>query len=185
MKKIFIALTAAVMALTLCACGGNDSGKTSDASKASKASTASTASAASTADTDTSKSDTDLKAILEKVKAEVKMPADTSDFNAAKMKRTFGIEEDLMDDFAGLYCTDGLTQDEIVYVKAKNEDAAKKIEEQLQKNWESKYNVIKNYSPEQVKNIESAKVEKNGLYVSLVISADADKIKSIFSEGIK
>ena len=101
------------------------------------------------------------------------------------MKRTFGIEEDLMDDFAGLYCTDGLTQDEIVYVKAKNEDAAKKIEEQLQKNWESKYNVIKNYSPEQVKNIESAKVEKNGLYVSLVISADADKIKSIFSEGIK
>ena len=182
MKKIFIALTAAVMALTLCACGGNDSGKTSDASKAS---TASTASAASTADTDTSKSDTDLKAILEKVKAEVKMPADTSDFNAAKMKRTFGIEEDLMDDFAGLYCTDGLTQDEIVYVKAKNEDATKKIEEQLQKNWESKYNVIKNYSPEQVKNIESAKVEKNGLYVSLVISADADKIKSIFSEGIK
>lgn len=182
MKKIFIALTAAVMALTLCACGGNDSGKTSDASKAS---TASTASAVSTADTDTSKSDTDLKAILEKVKAEVKMPADTSDFNAAKMKRTFGIEEDLMDDFAGLYCTDGLTQDEIVYVKAKNEDAAKKIEEQLQKNWESKYNVIKNYSPEQVKNIESAKVEKNGLYVSLVISADADKIKSIFSEGIK
>lgn len=182
MKKIFIALTAAVMALTLCACGGNDSGKTSDASKAS---IASTASAVSTADTDTSKSDTDLKAILEKVKAEVKMPADTSDFNAAKMKRTFGIEEDLMDDFAGLYCTDGLTQDEIVYVKAKNEDAAKKIEEQLQKNWESKYNVIKNYSPEQVKNIESAKVEKNGLYVSLVISADADKIKSIFSEGIK
>ena len=182
MKKIFIALTAAVMALTLCACGGNDSGKTSDASKAS---TASTASAASTADTDTSKSDTDLKAILEKVKAEVKMPADTSDFNAAKMKRTFGIEEDLMDDFAGLYCTDGLTQDEIVYVKAKNEDAAKKIEEQLQKNWESKYNVIKNYSPEQVKNIESAKVEKNGLYVSLVISADAEKIKSMFSEGIK
>ena len=182
MKKIFIALTAAVMALTLCACGGNDSGKTSDASKAS---TASTASAVSTADTDTSKSDTDLKAILEKVKAEVKMPADTSDFNAAKMKRTFGIEEDLMDDFAGLYCTDGLTQDEIVYVKAKNEDAAKKIEEQLQKNWESKYNVIKNYSPEQVKNIESAKVEKNGLYVSLVISADADKIKSMFSEGIK
>ena len=182
MKKIFIALTAAVMALTLCACGGNDSGKTSDASKAS---IASTASAVSTADTDTSKSDTDLKAILEKVKAEVKMPADTSDFNAAKMKRTFGIEEDLMDDFAGLYCTDGLTQDEIVYVKAKNEDAAKKIEEQLQKNWESKYNVIKNYSPEQVKNIESAKVEKNGLYVSLVISADADKIKRIFSEGIK
>ena len=38
---------------------------------------------------------------------------------------------------------------------------------------------------EQVKNIESAKVEKNGLYVSLVISAEAEKIKSMFSEGIK
>ena len=178
MKKIFLVLTAAALALTLCACGGNDGSKSSEASTASTASVASAAS-------DTSKSDTDLKAILEKVKAEVKMPAETSDFNVAKMKRTFGIEEDWMDDFAGLYCTDGLTQDEIIYVKAKNEDTAKQIEAQLQKNWESKYNVIKNYSPEQVKNIESAKVDKNGLYVSLVISADAEKIKSMFNEGIK
>ncbi len=181
MKKIFLVVTAAALALTLCACGGNDSSKTSDASKASTASVASQASTES----DSSKSGSDLKSILEKVKAEVKMPAETSDFNAAKMKRTFGIEEDWMDDFAGLYCTDGLTQDEIVYVKAKNADTAKQVEAQLQKNWESKYNVIKNYSPEQVKNIESAKVEKNGLYVSLVISADAEKIKSMFSEGIK
>ena len=113
------------------------------------------------------------------------MPADTSDFTVAKMKRTFGIEEDMMEDFAGLYCTDGLRQDQIVYVKAKDEAAAAEIEKKLQDNWQSKYNVIKNYSPEQVAIIESAKVDRDGLYVSLVISADADKIKEMFKEGIK
>ena len=173
MKKIFLVLTAAALALTLCACGGNDSSKTSDASKASTASVASQASTES----DSSKSGSDLKSILEKVKAEVKMPAETSDFNAAKMKRTFGIEEDWMDDFAGLYCTDGLTQDEIVYVKAKNADTAKQVEAQLQKNWESKYNVIKNYSPENRRMLAELIVCDDIAVASMVYSEDGETLK--------
>ncbi len=196
MKKLFIALTAAALVLTFCACG-NSGNEKSGASGTTSASSVSAQSKAEASDVQSSDEKSDvqseavseqqtgnLQQLLEKVKAEVTMPAETADFNAKRMKRTFGIESDWMDDFAGLYCTDGLTQDQIVYVQAKDEAAADEIEKKLQDNWQSKYNVIKNYSPEQVANIESAKVERNGLYVSLVISADADKIKSIFNEGI-
>lgn len=186
MKKIFIILTVAALALTLCACGSSKNENSADSKTSLASVTEESKEEGSNDDTASSVNNISgkLQALLEKVKAEVKMPAETSDFNAKKMKRTFGIEEDMMVDFAGLYCTDGLTQDEIIYVKAKDEAAAAEIEKKLQANWESKYSVIKNYSPEQVSNIENAKVEKNGLYVSLVISADSDKIKSIFNEGI-
>ncbi len=187
MKKVAMILTAAALVLTLTACSGSDNKTASDSSKqSSAASPASTASTASTVSTESTEGENSpLKAVLVTVKKEVAMPADTSDFTVAKMKRTFGIEEDMMEDFAGLYCTDGLRQDQIVYVKAKDEAAAAEIEKKLQDNWQSKYNVIKNYSPEQVAIIESAKVDRDGLYVSLVISADADKIKEMFKEGIK
>lgn len=125
-----------------------------------------------------------LGSALERVKAEVEMPAETADTTARRLKRDYGITDDMYDDFAGLYCTDGLAQDTVVYVKAKDETSADQIAQKLQDSWQSKYNVIKNYSPEQMANIEAAKVERNGLYVSLVISADAERIKSIFNEAI-
>ena len=62
--------------------------------------------------------------------------------------------------------------------------AAKEVADKLQNDWQSKYNVIKNYDPDQVKIIESAKVETNGLYVSLVISEKADQIKQIYNDAI-
>lgn len=185
MKKLAMIIIAGALALSLCACGNSGNGASSEASKTSSAVSAESKEASKESKDASAAEDSQLKTILEKVKKEITMPADTSDFTAAKMKRTFGIEEDMMDDFAGLYCTDGLRQDQIVYVKAKNEEAAAEIEKKLQDNWQSKYNVIKNYSPEQVAIIEAAKVDKDGLYVSLVISADADKIKEMFSEGTK
>lgn len=188
MKKLAIILVAGALALTLCACSSSGS-NTSEASKtASSVSAESKETSAASKDESkdaSSQEDSKLQAILEDVKKEITMPADTSDFTEAKMKRTFGIEKDMMEDFAGLYCTDGLRQDQIVYVKAKDEATAEEIEKKLQDNWQSKYNVIKNYSPDQVAIIEAAKVDKDGLYVSLVISEDADRIKEIFKNGIK
>ena len=207
MKIKVAVLTAALMAAMLVTGCSSDSGKKTDESSKAAASSAVSAQESkdeskadasekkessdkkeSSSATEESKSegtsDSALIKALEKVKSEVEMPAETADTTARRLKRDFGITEDMYDDFAGLYCTDGLAQDMVVYVKAKDESSADQIAQKLQDNWQSKYNVIKNYSPEQMANIEAAKVERNGLYVSLVISADAEKIKSIFSEAI-
>ena len=190
MKKILLGLIAGAMIITLCAC--SDSDKKQSKSEDSASSTVSAAADSKTEDeskadeikTDASaaEGESQLKTIYEKVKAEVKLPEEMSDFSAKRLERVLGVTEEQMEDFAGGICTDGVKQDQIIYIKAKSEDNVKDIQEKLQNNWDAIYNVIQNYDPKQKANIENAKVETNGLYVSLVISPDAEAIKSIFSE---
>ena len=187
MKKIFIALTAAALALTLCACGGNSNhSSNSSTNNSTQASTASTASAASQESAASATEGTaKLQGALDKVKAQVTFPGETADYSAKRIQRTFGITEEQMEEFAGLYCNDGVTQDQIIYIKAKSDADVKDIQDELKANLDSIYNVIKNYTPEQVEMIQKATVDTEGLYVSLVISNDAEKIKEIFNESIK
>ena len=107
-----------------------------------------------------------------------------SDFTEKRLERVLGVTSEQMEDFAGGICTDGVKQDQIIYIKAKTDADVADIQEKLQNNWEAIYNVIQNYDPKQKANIEKAKVETNGMYVSLVISPDADQIKKIFSDNI-
>ena len=73
MKKIFIALTAAALALTLCACGGNSNNSSnSSTNNSTQASTVSTASAASQESAASATEGTaKLQGALDKVKAQV------------------------------------------------------------------------------------------------------------------
>ncbi len=173
MKKLLIVLTAALLTVSLCACGGNNGGTT--ASTASETSTASVS-----ADVEL-----DLQAALAKVKTDITFPGDTIDFTAKRIKSTLGIEEGQMDDFSGLFCSDGVTQDQVIYIKAKTNDDVTFIQGKLKDHLDAIYNVIKNYTPEQADMIQKATVDTNGMYVSLVISDKADDIKKIYSESVK
>lgn len=192
MKKVFTVILSAMIVMSLAACGNSDSGTASKtesvssaaSSESSKAESSKAESKNESSVGETSTESSVLKTALEKVKAEVELPNDMSDFDAKRLKRVFGITEEQAEDFSGAICTDGLRQDEFIYVKAKDEAAAKEVADKLQNDWQSKYNVIKNYDPDQVKIIESAKVETDGLYVSLVISEKADQIKQIYKNSI-
>ena len=181
-KTIFAALAAASLCLALCACGGNNSNSESSAPESV---TSTAVSDSSVTPSETPAETGKLADALEKTKAEVTFPAETNDYNAKKIKRTFGIEEAQMEDFAGLYCIDGVTQDQFIYIKAKTADDVEPIRQALKANWESVYNVIKSYTPEQAAIIEKATVDVNGNYVSLVISGSAEQIKTIFSDYLK
>lgn len=192
MKKVFTVILSAMIVMSLAACGNSDSGTASKTESVSSAASSESSKAESSKAESKNESSVDetstessvLKTALEKVKAEVELPNDMSDFDAKRLKRVFGITEEQAEDFSGAICTDGLRQDEFIYVKAKDEAAAKEVADKLQNDWQSKYNVIKNYDPDQVKIIESAKVETDGLYVSLVISEKADQIKQIYKNAI-
>ena len=185
MKKLLLFAMTAVLAFSVCACSGEKKDSASDNTQSQAAVSADDVSAdeESTAD-DVSEtaSPADLGAAFEKVKAQVDLPEEMSDFSAKRLERVLGITEDEIEEFAGGVCTDGVKQDQIIYVKAKDESNVADIQEKLQNNLDSIHNVIEKYDPKQKANIENAKVETNGLYVSLVISPDAEAIKSIFSE---
>ena len=183
MKKLLLFAMTAVLAFSVCACSGEkkDSASGNTQSQAAVSADDVSADEESTAD-DVSEtaSPADLGAAFEKVKVQVELPEEMSDFSAKE--RVLGITEDEIEEFAGGVCTDGVKQDQIIYVKAKDESNVADIQEKLQNNLDSIHNVIEKYDPKQKANIENAKVETNGLYVSLVISPDAEAIKSIFSE---
>lgn len=191
MKKILTVVLSAMLVMSLAACGNSESGTFSKTeSTASEVSTESPKTESSKAESETSNDNSSaessvLQAALEKVKSDVELPSDMADFDERRLKRVFGISEEQVDDFSGAICTDGLKQDEFIYIKAKDESTVQEIADKLQNDWQSKYNVIKNYDPDQVKIIESAKVETNGLYVSLVISEKAEQIKQIYNDAIK
>lgn len=194
MKKMVTVILSALIVMSLAACGNSDSGTASKQESVSSAigsenvsSSVESSEAESKSESSNNQSsveDSVLQTALEKVKAEVDLPEDMADFDAKRLKRVFGITEEQAEDFSGAICTDGLKQDEFIYIKAKDEAAAKEIADKLQNDWQSKYNVIKNYDPDQVEIIENAKVETDGLYVSLVISSSAEQIKNIYSEAI-
>ena len=183
MKKVFAIILSAMIVMSFAACGNSNSGTDSktegtssvastESSKVESSQSKSKNESSNTSNTESSV----LSTALEKVKAEVELPSDMADFDERRLKRVFGITDEQAEDFSGAICTDGL--------KAKDEAAAKEVADKLQNDWQSKYNVIKNYDPDQVKIIESAKVETNGLYVSLVISEKADQIKQIYNDAI-
>ena len=70
--------------------------------------------------------------------------------------------------------------EEIVLVKAKDDAAADSIKTSLENRKQAKYNENKNYNPEQAEMIQKCSVERSGLYVSMILSPNAEKITSVY-----
>ncbi len=205
MKKLLLAVLTAAMIVSVSACNGDNKDTKPDntqtvQSSADEQSTDQTGEESSQAgtepgteestqdsvqeSTETPAADGSLASIYEMVKSQVQLPEEMIDITAKRLDRVMGITEDEMDEFTGGICADGVKQDQIIYIKAKDESKAEDIKAKLQTNLDSIYNVVQNYDPKQKANIENAKVEVEGLYVSLVISADSEQIRSIFSQNI-
>lgn len=104
--------------------------------------------------------------------------------SAASLTRYYGITEEQVEEFAGGINNSGVEQEEIVLVKATDNDAAAAVKTALENRYNAKLNENKNYNPEQAAIIEKCSVEQNGLYVSMIISPNADKITEIYKAGI-
>ena len=96
------------------------------------------------------------------------------------LDRFYGISADLVEDFAGGVNNSGVNMEEIVLVKAKDDNSASAVYSALENRKQAKYNENKNYNPEQAKVIENSNVERNGSYVALIISPNAEQIGKIY-----
>jgi hypothetical protein len=94
----------------------------------------------------------------------------------------FGIQSDSMEQFAAVTCANGISAQEIVLVKAKSDEDAKTVEQQLQKRLDSRMAEAKDYLPDQYAILEQCVVERNGCYVSLIISPEAEALTQLYHE---
>ena len=108
--------------------------------------------------------------------------SDMNDFqDVASLERYYGITAEEVVDFAGGINYSGVDQEEIVMVQASNEQAAEHIQTTLDNRRQSKYNENKNYHPDQVGMINRSRVDRNGMYISLFLSDNADQIREIYN----
>lgn len=128
--------------------------------------------------------DKSLTEIYSEIKAEITLPEMVEITSADRLDRNYGITEDMVAEFAGGIDSSGVTMTEIVLIKAKDKDAADRVAEKLNNRLKSKLDQNRNYNPEQAKVIEACKVETKGLYVTLIISEEAEKITNIVNKHL-
>lgn len=126
---------------------------------------------------------------LSEVFADIKSEVSFSDFRefstVDELKKYYGIEAEDVLEFAGGVNTTGVEQEEVVLVKAKDSAAADNVEKALDGRYQAKLNQNKNYNAEQVALIEKCSVERNGSYVSMIVSENAEKITEIYKNAVK
>lgn len=160
-KTLFSAVsvfTALVMIFSLAGCGQNDGDKEN------------------TAVTVT------VTDIYKKISESVTLPAEIAEYYSDYLVDEYGIDVDTIEECRVIL---GSYTDEIVIIKAKNEDSVKEIAEILNEHIEDQKKVMSNYDPKQCKVLESSMVCSNGLYVAMFISADQDKMADIFNSFFK
>lgn len=124
-----------------------------------------------------------LSEIYDDIKSQVQL-SEMNEITSITALSRYGITEDQVEEFAGGVNNSGVEQEEIVLVKATGSDAAAAVKTALENRYNSKLNENKNYNPEQAAMIEQCSVEQNGLYVSMIISPNAEKITEIYKTGI-
>lgn len=125
-----------------------------------------------------------LSEVWSDIKAEVKFEDFNEYSDISKLERNYGITADMAEEFAGGINGSGVNQEEIVLVKAKDDKSAAEIRGSLENRYSSKLAQNKNYNAEQAKVIENCRVEQNGLYVSMIVSENVDKITEIYKNDL-
>lgn len=126
-----------------------------------------------------------LSEVYEEIKLQVTL-SEMNEFKSAEsLDRYYGIVADDIAEFAGGINNSGVNQEEIVLIKAVDNNAAARVKEALNNRYNAKYNENKNYNPEQAEMIEKCSVEQKGLYVTMIVSENYETITQIFNDNIK
>lgn len=130
-----------------------------------------------------SSSSGDLKAVYNEIASTVSLP-DMVELNDRMLERKYGLTSETVADYAGGLDSSGVGQDEIVLIKAADESNVADIQNALQTYYDSKLAQQENYNPEEAEKIRNCSVETNGLYVTLIVSNDADQITEIVNNSL-
>lgn len=124
--------------------------------------------------------DVDLTAVMDEIAGTYDMPEMMTVNTADSLTSFYGIDPADVDSFAVQICSTGIDADEIVLIRAVDEEAATRTEEKLEDRYQSKLNQMQNYLPEQYEVIAACSVETSGTYVSMIISPDAESMTELY-----
>ncbi|MDD4079923.1 MAG: DUF4358 domain-containing protein [Eubacteriales bacterium] len=92
----------------------------------------------------------------------------------------YGIEPEWYEEALFMVASDSLLADEVVMVRARDDDAAGQIHRMLESRMDAKAAEARTYSPEQYAVISRGHVLKNGRELALLVSPKADTLLEIY-----
>lgn len=127
----------------------------------------------------------DKSSVPEKMLAEIKSKCDIDDsmkeLTAEQLKEIYDIDSEDMDSFVAIASDDSLIKDQIIIIRTMGESEACKTRDRLQKYYDKILADSKSYLPDEYEKIKKCSVVKEGIYVSLIISDQADKITEVYN----
>jgi len=153
MKKIICMVLAAAMALGLTACGGGEDKKEF--------------------------ADFSVQTLMEDMLTRVAID-DPLTLTEPDMLDFFGIKGESMSEFAAVTCANGISAQEIVLVKAVDEDNGIEIMGKLADRMDARAAEAENYLPDQYAIISECQVARCGLYVALIIHPEHEQLEELF-----
>lgn len=118
--------------------------------------------------------------IVEEIQRECTMP-EMKEVSEDQLSSLYSIRKEDVAYFSALVATDSLSKDEVIVIEAMDEGEACTIRDRLQEHYDAVLEESKEYLPDEYTIVEKCSVVKDGIYVRLFISEDADKMNEIYN----
>ena len=175
MKRTVLTAAAALFAaLSLCACGGGLPPETA-AAAAPETDRQETAPAA---EAETEAAPADLTAIRDAIVGELGLD-DAMDMDPALLSGLYDIAEDEYAQYAAFVTMAGIFPHEIVMFEAADDAAAQDIAEKLGRRLDEIMDQAAGYDPANYALAQKCEVRRDGLFVALFLSPDAERMQAI------
>ena len=152
MKKCFVVVLAGALSLCLCACGGQKEPEYAQFS---------------------------VQTVMDDLMTQVTVD-DPFVMNENDLLDFFGIQETDWEEFAAVTCGNGISAQEIVLVKAVDEDSAETVQEKLDDRLESRAAQAKDYLPEEYEIIQACETTRHGVYVSMIVHPEHEELEELY-----
>lgn len=126
----------------------------------------------------------DLGEIYQKIEGLGKMPQMVS-LDGEMLENYYGIQSDECNQVVAKVCTDAMLADEIVLIEAKEGTSAEQIEQKLKTRLENKAEEAQGYSPEQFAIIKKCMVKREGNYICMIVSPDAEIFGDVYGSSFE
>lgn len=120
------------------------------------------------------------KIIIDKIKKQCNIE-NMEDASLEQIIERYALKEDYVETASGLINNNSLNMEQAVIVKAKGESEACSIRDSLEKYYKNILDESKSYLPDEYKKIKKCSVVKDGIYITMFISDDFDKMTEIYN----
>lgn len=102
-----------------------------------------------------------------------------------QLAQYYNIDKSDVANFSAYVSSDSMTKDEIILIEALTESEACTIRDRLTEHRQNLLEESEEYLPDEYEMIEKCEVVKDGIYIRLFISNNADKMNEIYNSYMK